>query len=272
MFRLYSATHGTHLFTSSPQAAVAEIEGVGGGNFAADPAGSTLGGYPTLPGDTQPVARASFWVFSGPTAPDDPQVDLVPIYRLTRDRDEGVLDFCGDGATTTHRAWGYATTPGEIRLFHRTDTFADGVRYFPEGIEGYIYPTTSTPPSGAEKLYRYYNDGLDDWLLLLESESPPAGYDDSLTSSGTAPNGLWIGWALPHVDSDGDGVIDAWEDLIGTDPQLSDSDADGCSDGEEILGFTDPTESRLSDPLDGLCLYHVLFLDGFESGDTSAWD
>jgi hypothetical protein len=229
-------------------------------------------GYPTLPGDTQPAPRAHFWLFTGPTAPDDPELDLVPLYRLTRDRDE-FIEFCGDGVTTLHRAWGYATNFTEIRLFYDVDTFADGIRYFPEGIEGYLYPTTATPPTGAERLYRYYDAAADDWLLLLESESPPPGYDDPLFGPlGSAPDGEWLGWVLPAVDFDLDGLVDAWEEILGTDPQDEDSDGDGCSDGAEILGFIDPAEHRLSDPLDGLCLFDLLFLDGFETGDTSAWN
>ena len=97
-------------------------------------------------------------------------------------------------------------------------------------------------------------------------------YDDTITQSGGTPDGVWLGWVLPNVDSDGDGVIDAWEQLLGTDPQVADSDGDGCSDGEEILGYVDPTRSELSDPLDGgACILHFIFADGFESGDVSAW-
>ncbi len=271
MFRLYSPDHDTHLFTTSPQAAVSEIEGVGNAGFASDPVGDPIGGYPSLPGDTSPEARASFWLFTGPVAPDSSEQDLIPLYRVTRDRFEERL-FCGDGTSETKRAWGYATTPGEVRVFHTADLFNDGVRYFPEGIEGYLYPTTATPPEGAERLIRYYDDERDDWLLLLDSEPPPPGYDDTITVSGGAPDGVWIGWVLPNVDSDGDGVIDAWEDLLGTDPQDVDSDDDDCSDGEEILGYVDPSRSELSDPLDGICLFHLVFVDGFESGDVSAWD
>ena len=136
----------------------------------------------------------------------------------------------------------------------------------------YLYPTTATPPLGAERLFRYYDDERDDWLLLLESEPAPPGYDDTITQSGGAPDGLWLGWVLPNVDSDGDGVIDAWEDLLGTDPQDADSDGDGCTDGEEILGYVDPSRSELSDPLDGgACILHFIFADGFESGDVGAW-
>ncbi|MCP4568534.1 MAG: hypothetical protein GY841_13230, partial [FCB group bacterium] len=57
-------------------------------------------------------------------------------------------------------------------------------------------------------MFHRYDDVRDDWLLLLESEPAPPGYDDTITSSGGAPNGEWVGWVLPNVDSDGDGVID----------------------------------------------------------------
>ncbi len=143
----------------------------------------------------------------------------------------------------------------------------DPVRYFPD-----LYPPTPTlPVVGAEKLFRYYYDVRDDWLLLLESEPAPAGYDDTITISGGAPNGEWLGWVLPNVDSDGDWVIDAWEDILGTDPQVADSDDAGCSDGAEILGYGDPSQTELSDPLDGICRLPRIFADGFESGDLSAW-
>lgn len=43
------------------------------------------------------------------------------------------------------------------------------------------------------------------------------------------------------LDSDGDGLTDAKEDEIGTDPYNSDTDGDGLSDGEEYLTYkTDP--------------------------------
>ncbi|MCP4666012.1 MAG: hypothetical protein GY849_06565, partial [Deltaproteobacteria bacterium] len=127
------------------------------------------------------------------------------------------------------------------------------------------------PVVGAEKLFCYYDDVRDDWLLLLEWEQAPVGYDDTIFSSGGAPNGEWIGWVLPNVDSDDDGVIDAWENLLGTDPQVADSDGDGCSDGGEILGYFDPNQTELSDPLDGICRLPRIFADGFESGGVSAW-
>ena len=269
MFRMYSSLEQTHLFTTSPQGAVAEIEGPG--EFDSDTASPPVSGYAALPGATNPEARAAFYLFTSPQAPDGSATTLQPLYRLTRDRDNDTSLFCGNGTLETKRTWGYTTSTSEIRIFHSSGGVGDNVIYFPEGIEGYIYPTSATPPAGAEKLYRYYNADLDDWLLLLESETAPAGYDDTLTTFGGAPAGEWIGWALPNVDTDGDGIIDAWESILGTGPTDADSDNDGCTDGEELLGYVNPSEWQPSDPLDGLCPLTLIFMDGFESGDTTAW-
>lgn len=45
----------------------------------------------------------------------------------------------------------------------------------------------------------------------------------------------------PPVDTDGDGVMDAEEATLGTDPAKPDTDGDGLSDGEEVNKYgTDP--------------------------------
>jgi len=44
------------------------------------------------------------------------------------------------------------------------------------------------------------------------------------------------------VDSDGDGLDDATESELGTDPLLWDTDSDGVSDGEEVAAGTDPLD------------------------------
>ncbi len=43
------------------------------------------------------------------------------------------------------------------------------------------------------------------------------------------------------ADRDGDGLTDAEEADLGTDPDLADTDGDGWEDGEEVAGNTDPT-------------------------------
>jgi len=46
----------------------------------------------------------------------------------------------------------------------------------------------------------------------------------------------------PLQDSDGDGLSDAQENRIGTDPYNHDTDGDGYHDEEEVLSSTDPVD------------------------------
>lgn len=48
------------------------------------------------------------------------------------------------------------------------------------------------------------------------------------------------GGKTEDVDSDGDGLMDAEEASLGTDPAVADSDADGLADGAEVTAGTDP--------------------------------
>ena len=59
------------------------------------------------------------------------------------------------------------------------------------------------------------------------------------------------------VDSDGDGLSDAEEIELGTDPNDADSDDDGLDDGEEVEAETDPMDSDSDD-------------DGFSDGEEWA--
>ena len=45
-----------------------------------------------------------------------------------------------------------------------------------------------------------------------------------------------------EVDSDGDGLTDAEEEELGSDPDLVDSDGDGFEDGVEADWYTDPAD------------------------------
>lgn len=72
---------------------------------------------------------------------------------------------------------------------------------------------------------------------------------------------MQLGYAYPNVDSDGDGLIDGFEYLLGTDPYHTDSDRDGFLDGEEYpqagIPKSDPCSSSRCKP-------GYLFEDGFE--------
>lgn len=47
---------------------------------------------------------------------------------------------------------------------------------------------------------------------------------------------------LDTGDSDGDGLMNAWEQSMGTDTLVADSDGDGLTDAEEVLAGTDPRD------------------------------
>ena len=52
----------------------------------------------------------------------------------------------------------------------------------------------------------------------------------------------------PEPDSDGDGLSDAEEAELGTNPNDSDSDDDGVSDGQEVTDGTDPLDRGSAQP------------------------
>jgi len=47
----------------------------------------------------------------------------------------------------------------------------------------------------------------------------------------------------PDIDQDGDGLVDSYEQQIGSDPLNPDTDDDGWLDGEEVDNFTDPLDA-----------------------------
>ncbi len=60
------------------------------------------------------------------------------------------------------------------------------------------------------------------------------GFWDNFGAAGAGESG--------SVDSDGDGLTDAEEEELGSDPDNPDSDDDGWTDLEEVEGNTDPTD------------------------------
>ncbi len=130
-------------------------------------------------------------------------------------------------------------------------------------------------PPGAVRLYRLYHPTRDDFAIFPETELAQwqaAGYISQPTLNDVLGY-VYLAGTGPGIDSDGDRLIDAWEQLIGTNPAQVDTDCDTISDGDEVLDYqmTDPNPANhgYRDPLDGPCI--VLFRDGFETGNTSRW-
>jgi hypothetical protein len=77
--------------------------------------------------------------------------------------------------------------------------------------------------------------GDDDDTTPTDTPTPtPTGDDDDDTTTPTSTTGA--------LDDDGDGLTNAQEAELGSDPELADTDGDGWDDGAEVDGYTDPTD------------------------------
>ncbi|MEK7528298.1 MAG: hypothetical protein AAB592_00855 [Patescibacteria group bacterium] len=71
-------------------------------------------------------------------------------------------------------------------------------------------------------------------------------------------------------DTDGDGLSDTYEVIIGTNPTVSDTDGDGTSDGEEVLDFGSDATDASSDPTKIDSIYIANLRDGYTIPDQGA--
>lgn len=248
LFSLYSDNGDAHIYTTSPQRAAAAIEDMSGSPFTS--VGTPVTGYPSFPGITGETPSASVHVFSTPRNPSG--LSMVPLFRMTKDANRPLL-CSGQPESATERAFAYAVSTFDV-LSYRQDGYAL------DGIEGYLIAPSEAAPEGAVALHRVYNATKDDWAIV------PTGELTSLTGyAATEPYDEVIGHAYPNVDADADGLIDAFEKMIGSDPSKPDSDGDGRTDGVEMLGLDG---GSITDPL---LEASGIFADGFETGDLSRW-
>lgn len=263
LFSLYSSTARDHMATTVPQMASSAVNDddrrqystmspgtaavsapYASGTGVAGVSVETVGLYGAFPGASG-APRAWVQVFTTERHPTTGAATLAPLYRLS---------YIGPkSGSSAHRDHVYATDVAEIATF-------EGQGYFLDGVEGYVYPASSPQPAGTVELLRRRNASLDDHAIFpldLASAMAAGGYTQVVNGRSS------LGWVYRNVDGDGDGLIDGFEDLIGTDPVVVDSDGDGHSDGVEVLTYP------YGDPLGGLCT--PIFADGFDSGDLSAW-
>lgn len=248
LFSLYSDHGDAHLYTTSPQRAAAAVEDMSGSPFTS--VGNPVTGYPSFPGITGESPSASVHVFSTPRNPSG--LSMVPLYRMTKDANRPLL-CSGQPESATERAFAYAVSNFDV-LSYREDGYAL------DGIEGYLIAPSESAPPDAVALHRVYNATKDDWAVVPADElASLPGY------ASTNPYDEVIGYAYPNVDGDADGLVDAFESMIGTDPSRPDSDDDGLTDGDEVLGLGG---GSITDPL---LAPSEIFLDDFETGDVYKW-
>lgn len=138
-------------------------------------------------------------------------------------------------------------------------SYGFNARYHLDGIEGYLF--AQCPPEFASgpgcngldgrpmPIYlrspaRFIGENgtnLQNWALIAGPDLPEnnggagpwAGYTLCSERQPAGPPCGLLGYAFPNTDSDGDGLIDGEEWLIGTNRLNPDSDSDGYSDGFE---------------------------------------
>lgn len=243
LFELYSSDAETHLSTTVPQMASAalldnEVNYFAGGSTPLVP------GYARFPGTSCSIApctdlpRAWVYLFSSEKRPfiGPASAQLVPLYRMGFD-----APF---GGNPLNRSFFYTTEAAGLES-------GKSIGYEHMGIEGYIYPRcTPEPgciPAGAVRLYRLYNFARDDYAIFPESQLASFQSDGYVSLPSLND---WIGYVYENVDSDSDGLIDGFEQILGTDPNRSDTDCDLVPDNLEFptAGVQQTGQDPLSDP------------------------
>lgn len=143
-------------------------------------------------------------------------------------------------------------------------------------IQGYIYARcpsggTCIVPPGAQKFYRACKTTEGDCAMFLESER--SAFETALYTEPFPPStDTWLGYAYPSTDTDGDGLVDGFEYVVGTRHDLPDTDGDNeasppdKNDGDEFPMVGVP----VGDPCSGgdfgadRCPGDVIFANGFD--------
>jgi subtilisin family serine protease len=244
LFSLYSDTAEDSLFTTSPQMAMAAMyetlqpqpDDEEARNTWTPTGAHYTPDYSSFPRPAffwHERPKADAYIFTTHRNPFNPELELVPLYRLSY---QG--NYTGNNPMNVDHV--YTTEQNGV------DAFTD-VGYQLDGIEGYIFPDYEPQPPGTEKLYRKYNPNRDDHAIFPESmlgQMTAAGYTQN---SGNE----WIGYVYLNEDSDGDGLIDGFERIVGTNSDNPDSDQDGIPDGTEVnvYPYSDPLDAIASPPV-----------------------
>jgi len=263
LFSFVSAGASDHAYTTTPQTALSFMI-----NTAANymPLGPTIDLYPEFPDEPliepDEVPRATIYVLTTDTRTQADHPDIVPLYLSDRARHFPI--GCNPSLPSCNiNNRDFLLTTGKDSM---EALIAEGYDY--RGVHGYVFercaPEPSCIPEGAEILWRKCNDAQDDCAIFLESER--ATFEaNGFTAARPAGFPMQLGYAYPNTDTDGDGLIDGFERLIGTNPNQPDSDGDGAFDGAELPLSGVPVSDPCDGPLASRCqIPSQVFEDRFE--------
>ena len=264
MFVLRNTLDQDRLYTAKPQVAV----GAGTGEFLAFPscteqwpisscAAPVTGAEALRPysasvsGETSPVfggayywptvvqglptPRASFYVFTTQNSPYS-DVALVPLQRFA------FAEPCD------WRDSAYATSAADASYLETTDFCPQttGLQSYKfDGAEGFILSSCPaifgtcnnfSDPTVPQPLYRRYSLPEQSYALILGSQLNNPSFS-SYTSTVPGSSDV-IGYVFSNIDSDGDGLIDGMEVMLGLNPGARDSDGNSVPDGTEYPMLT----------------------------------
>jgi len=252
VFAVRSETDSDSVYSSSPQVIAAALAGDLRGlskEYEVLEIGQALNEY-NIPASTK-RPYAAFYILGTHNNPLQTGKELIELYRLSR------LEITDNQATLDHA---YVTKP-YIEQFELAG-------YNIDAIEGYIFPpcdikdSNCQSPMHTECLYaRNTIAAAPDWAIMLSSQLQDAIYQNhTLKLNGSED--ICLGYAYTSTDSDADGLIDGYEEFLGTDINDSDTDDDGRSDGQELLN---PVDGFFSDPVDNAVTFQI------NPGLTGAW-
>ena len=189
------------------------------------------------------------------TDPTNPDTDGDGILDGVETSATGVPAGTSDGNQTPYGGTDVSFTPDADPTTQtdptNPDTDAGGV---PDGVEdtngnGRIDAGERNPNDPSDDVPATCGDGVVDPGELCDDMNTTAGDGCSATCI-VEPGFVCIGApsvCTMAVDTDGDGLSDDQEVLLGTDPTSADTDGDGVDDGDEIAMGLDPTDADSDD-------------------------
>lgn len=261
LFRLRSTGASDYADTTSPQFALSLRYAVA--SYTSD--GQLVPGYASFPYEpgtaTPPVPRAAAYVLTTHVAPKSSWPALRPLYLMSKSR-AWPSGCTGSPPTCVANAADYTlmATIADVE-----QAYAGG--YSLRTIQGYVYspcsPESTCIPPGAQKIYRACKTAASDCAVFLESERTTFEANGYISAYPASSSKL-LGYAYGSTDSDGDGLVDGFEHVVGTNPTLSDSDGIGFGDALSMP----MTGLQVSDPCLGVgainCPGEKIFANGFQ--------